>query len=98
MFPQTGKAMVQILEKLGHKVICTETPACCGQPVFNTEYWDESRAIAMPMLEALKDAEAVIIGSSSCGAMMKVFCPELSRTGMHSGLVQLPQIRSQRDL
>ncbi|MEY2467027.1 MAG: L-lactate dehydrogenase complex protein LldE [Verrucomicrobiota bacterium] len=77
MFPQTGKAMVQVLEKLGHKVICPETPACCGQPAFNTGYWDESRAIAVTMLESLKDAEAVVIGSGSCGAMMKVFYPEL---------------------
>ena len=77
MYPQVGIAMVRIFEKLGHQVDCPKTPACCGQPAFNTGYWDESRAIAIPMLEALKDAEAVVIASGSCGAMLKVFYPEL---------------------
>jgi len=37
-YPQVGVAMVRILEKLGHKVVCPEGPACCGQPAFNTGY------------------------------------------------------------
>lgn len=77
MYPKVGISMVQILEKLGHKVVCPESPACCGQPAFNTGYWDESRSVAVKMLEAFKDAEAVVIASGSCGAMMKVFYPEL---------------------
>src|SRR5258706_14758059 len=77
MYPQVGIAMVRILEKLGHKVVCPEGPACCGQPAFNSGYWDESRGIAVKMFEALKDAEVVVIASGSCGAMMKVFYPEL---------------------
>jgi len=77
MFPQVGISMVKIFERLGHKVVIPESPACCGQPAFNTGYWDESREIAIPMLDSLKDAEAVVIASGSCGAMMKVFYPEL---------------------
>ena len=77
MFPRVGISMVSIFEKLGHKVVIPKSPACCGQPAFNTGYWDESRAIAVPMLESLKDAEVVVIASGSCGAMMKVFYPEL---------------------
>lgn len=77
MFPRTGMAMVRILEKLGHKVVCAESPACCGQPAFNSGYRDESRELAVKMLEVFKDAEVVVIASGSCGAMMKVFYPEL---------------------
>jgi len=77
MYPQVGISMVRIFEKLGHQVVVPKAPACCGQPAFNTGYWDESRALAVPMLEGLKDAEVVVIASGSCGAMMKVFYPEL---------------------
>ena len=77
LFPRAGISMVQILERLGHQVVCPEEIACCGQPPFNSGYWDESRAIAAPVLEKLKDAEAVVIGSGSCGAMVKKFYPEL---------------------
>jgi L-lactate dehydrogenase complex protein LldE len=76
-YPQVGISMVRILEKLGHKVVCPDEPACCGQPAFNTGYWDESRAVAEKVLDQLKDAEVVAIASGSCGTMMKVFYPEL---------------------
>jgi L-lactate dehydrogenase complex protein LldE len=76
-YPQVGISMVRILEKLGHKVKCPETPACCGQPAFNTGYWEESRAVAEKVLDQLKNAEVVAIASGSCGAMIKVFYPEL---------------------
>jgi len=76
-FPRVGISMVRILERLGHKVDCCDKPACCGQPGFNTGYWDESQAVAALAIEQLKDAEVVVIPSGSCGAMMKVFYPEL---------------------
>src|SRR5436190_18582886 len=77
MFPRVGISIVQIFEKLGHKVECPEDLTCCGQPPFNSGYWDEARAVATPVLEKLKSAEAVVIASGSCGAMLKVFYPEL---------------------
>ena len=77
LFPRAGISMVQILERLGHRVQCPEAIACCGQPPFNSGYWPEARTIAVRVLDALKDAEAVVIGSGSCGAMVKKFYPEL---------------------
>jgi L-lactate dehydrogenase complex protein LldE len=77
LFPRAGISMVEILERLGHTVVCPEKIACCGQPPFNSGYWDEARTIAAPVLEQLKDAEAIVIGSGSCGAMVKKFYPEL---------------------
>jgi L-lactate dehydrogenase complex protein LldE len=77
LFPRAGISMVEILERLGHTVVCPEEIACCGQPPFNSGYWDEARTIAAPVLERLKHAEAVVIGSGSCGAMLKVFYPQL---------------------
>ncbi len=77
MYPQVGISMVNIFEKLGHQVIVPEGPACCGQPAFNSGYWDQSRGIAAQMLESLKGAEVVVIASGSCGAMIKIFYAEL---------------------
>jgi len=77
LFPRAGISMVEILERLGHTVVCPEKIACCGQPPFNSGYWDEARTIAAPVLEQLKTAEAIVIGSGSCGAMVKKFYPEL---------------------
>lgn len=75
--PRAAMAMVRVIEKLGHSVECPEKIACCGQPAFNSGYWDEARLVAGPVLDHLQDAEIVVIGSGSCGAMLKVFYPEL---------------------
>jgi L-lactate dehydrogenase complex protein LldE len=88
LFPRAGISMVEILERLGHTVVCPEEIACCGQPPFNSGYWAEARAIAAPVLEKLADAEAVVIGSGSCGAMMKKFYPELFKDTPQAGLAQ----------
>ena len=77
LFPRAGISMVQILERLGHTVLCPPEISCCGQPPFNSGYWDAARPVAAKVLEQLRDAEAVVIGSGSCGAMVKKFYPEL---------------------
>jgi L-lactate dehydrogenase complex protein LldE len=77
MFPRVGISMVQILEKLGHKIEYPEELTCCGQPAFNSGYWPEAREVALPVLRRLQNAEAVVIASGSCGAMLKVFYPQL---------------------
>ncbi len=78
LYPKVGISMVQILERLGHTVVCPEEiPACCGQPAFNSGYWEDARKMAAPVLEVLKDAEAIVVPSGSCGAMLKVFYTQL---------------------
>src|SRR5882724_11861893 len=84
MFPRVGISMVKILEQLGHTVEVPEELACCGQPAFNSGYWPEARAVATPVLERLKNADAVVIASGSCGAMLKVFYSELFAKTEHA--------------
>lgn len=77
IYPKVGMAMVQILEKLGHTIEFPEELACCGQPPFNSGYWPEARRMARPVLKRLENAGAIVIGSGSCGAMLKSFYPQL---------------------
>jgi L-lactate dehydrogenase complex protein LldE len=86
LYPRVGISIVQILERLGHKIICPEKIVCCGQPPFNSGYWDEARAVAVKVLEQLKNAEVIVIGSGSCGAMLKVFYPQLFKNTPQSEL------------
>lgn len=88
LFPRAGISMVEILERLGHQVVCPEEIACCGQPPFNSGYWEEARTIALPVLNILQDAEAIVIGSGSCGAMLKKFYPELFAGTPHETLAK----------
>jgi L-lactate dehydrogenase complex protein LldE len=76
-FPRVGISIVEILERLGHEIDFHEEQTCCGQPAFNSGYWEETRKVARPVLKHFADAEVVVIPSGSCGAMLKVFYPEL---------------------
>ena len=76
-YPQVGMSIVRVLERLGHTVDYPEAQTCCGQPAFNSGYWDEARAVAERQMRVFRDAETVVIASGSCGAMVKVFYPEL---------------------
>jgi L-lactate dehydrogenase complex protein LldE len=77
MFPNVGISMVRILERLGHRVVCPESVACCGQPAFNSGYWNEARPVAARVVDQLREAEAVVIASGSCAAMLSRFYREL---------------------
>ena len=76
-YPEAGISMVRVFERLGHQVDYREDVVCCGQPAFNSGYWDEARPVAQRTLDLLGDAEVVVSASGSCGAMIKVFNPEL---------------------
>jgi L-lactate dehydrogenase complex protein LldE len=76
-YPQVGISMVRILERLGHTVEVPVDLTCCGQPGFNSGCWLEARPVAVKVLQRLRDAEVVVIASGSCGAMLKVFYPQL---------------------
>jgi L-lactate dehydrogenase complex protein LldE len=76
-YPRVGISIVQILERLGHAIDYPGELACCGQPAFNSGYWNETRPMAERVLRRLKNAEAVVIASGSCGAMLKKFYPDL---------------------
>jgi len=74
MFPRVGISIVEIFEKLGHVVEYAEELTCCGQPAFNSGYWPEAREVALPVLRRLRNAEAVVIASGSCGLHVEILC------------------------
>jgi L-lactate dehydrogenase complex protein LldE len=77
LYPRAAISMVKILERLGHKIDYPEELNCCGQPAFNSGFWDEAREVSRKVLHRLKNSEVVVVASGSCGAMLKVFYPEL---------------------
>ena len=73
--PQVGMATVEVLERAGCSVTFDEQQTCCGQPAFNTGYRNEARKFAKRFIEIFEnsDAEAIVIPSGSCAAMVKHF-------------------------
>ena len=75
LFPETGKAVVQVLERLGHTVEFPAGQTCCGQMHWNTGYQAEALPLVERFVEQFEHSEAVVIPSSSCVAMMRDHYP-----------------------
>lgn len=78
MFPDTGKAVVQVLERLGHQVSFPEAQTCCGQMHNNAGYRREAAVLMRRFVEVFGEAEAVVVPSTSCTAMVREQYPLLA--------------------
>lgn len=76
-FPNVGISAVRILERLGHQLEFNSSSTCCGQPAFNSGYWDEAREVASRFLESFAEAEAIVSPSGSCTTMVRTFYADL---------------------
>jgi L-lactate dehydrogenase complex protein LldE len=86
LFPETGKAVVTVLERLGHQVEFREAQTCCGQMHFNTGYPAEALTLMRRMLEVFRGSGLICVPSASCVAMMRDHYPKLANA---SGEAQL---------
>lgn len=73
IFPQTGRAMVQVLERLGHRVEFPQAQTCCGQMHFNTGYQREAIPLVRHFVETFARYEAIVAPSASCVGMVREF-------------------------
>src|SRR5271154_4380764 len=78
LFPETGKAVVRVLERLGHTVEFPAGQTCCGQMHWNTGYQAEAMPLLSRFVEQFRGAEAVVVPSSSCVAMMRDHYPKMA--------------------
>ena len=77
LFPETGRAVVRLLERLGVEVEFNPGQTCCGQMHANTGFRGEAFSQAKRLVRLYRDAETVVIPSSSCVAMMRDQYPGL---------------------
>ncbi len=77
LFPETGRAVVRLLERLGVEVQFRPAQTCCGQMHANTGFRGEAFSQAKRFVKLYADAEAVVIPSSSCVAMIRDQYPGL---------------------
>jgi L-lactate dehydrogenase complex protein LldE len=88
LFPATGQAVTQVLERLGHRVEFPAGQACCGQMHFNTGY----RRAALPMVRGFARTfagyDAIVTPSASCAAMVREYHPVVAAESGDPGLAR----------
>lgn len=68
-----GKAVVEVLERIGCDIDFPEDQICCGQPAYNSGYIKESKNAMKKMITAFEHAEYVVSPSGSCAYMLKEY-------------------------
>jgi L-lactate dehydrogenase complex protein LldE len=83
LFPETGKATVTVLERLGHQVEFPAGQSCCGQMHFNTGYRREAVPMVRGFTRAFSGYDAVVTPSASCASMVKEYHSVLATQTAH---------------
>jgi L-lactate dehydrogenase complex protein LldE len=78
LFPETGKAVVTLLERLGCEVDVPLEQTCCGQMHFNSGYAEDGLALARRFERVFDGYDAVVSPSASCTGMVRDHCPALT--------------------
>lgn len=71
LYPETGWAVVDLLEHLGIEVDFPMAQTCCGQPGFNAGHRPEAKQVAIQFLKAFASAEVIVAPSGSCVAIVR---------------------------
>ena len=77
LFPATGRAVVELLERLGHEVEFPLAQTCCGQMHGNSGYADQAAPLLERFARLFADAEVIVSPSASCVAFVREHRPEL---------------------
>lgn len=71
MFPETGKAVVALLRRLGVDVEFPAGQTCCAQPMVNTGYLDEAIPVVRTFVDAFAGYDAIVTPSGSCAGAVR---------------------------
>jgi len=78
LFPDTGRAVVRLLERLGHEVEFPLEQTCCGQMHANSGYQLEAVPLLRRFVRTFGEEEVIVTPSGSCAAMVREQYPRLA--------------------
>ena len=71
LYPQVGKATLEILEKLNVEVVYPSGQTCCGQPMANSGFEYESHGACNNFVDNFKEFDYIVTPSGSCAYHVK---------------------------
>ncbi|MFH1005322.1 MAG: (Fe-S)-binding protein [Bacteroidota bacterium] len=90
LYPQTGFNMIKILEQVGCGVNYNPEQTCCGQPAFNSGYWEEAREVGEKFIKEFQNDRYIVSPSASCTGYVKNYFPEMfHNSALHNEFKQL---------
>lgn len=87
LFPDTGRAVVTLLRRLGVEVEFPAAQTCCAQPMVNTGYLDEAVPVVRTFVDAFAGYDAIVTPSGSCAGSARHQHALVARRSGDEGLV-----------
>jgi L-lactate dehydrogenase complex protein LldE len=88
LFPDAGRAVVEVLERQGVEISFPLEQTCCGQMHYNTGYRAEALPLMRRFVDIFSDAEVVVSPSASCVGMVRDIYPFAARQAGDEGLAR----------
>ncbi|WKX68672.1 (Fe-S)-binding protein [Streptomyces sp. XD-27] len=85
LYPETGRAVVTLLERLGVEVDFPAAQTCCGQPQFNTGYRHLTEPLVRRYAAAFDGYDHIVTPSGSCAAMVRDAYPRIGAKAAAEG-------------
>jgi L-lactate dehydrogenase complex protein LldE len=90
-YPDTARAVVRLLERLGCTVEFPLDAICCGQMHFNTGYPGHAGPMARALARAFDGYQAVVAPSGSCVGMIREIHPKLGEETLRGRVFELSE-------
>ncbi|MET7519946.1 (Fe-S)-binding protein [Streptomyces sp. NPDC005480] len=85
LYPDTGRAVVKLLTRLGVDIDFPMGQTCCGQAHYNTGYRHEAEPLARKFSDVFGEYDAIVTPSGSCGAMVRELYPRMGERARAEG-------------
>lgn len=73
-YPDTNRATINVLEKVGYTAEIPEDQGCCGAVHLHNGEHEIAKNLARKNIDAFEDHKVVISNAAGCGASMKEYC------------------------
>lgn len=77
IYPDVGMNMVKVLQKLECEVHYNTNQTCCGQPAFNSGFWDEATEVGKKFISDFNNNRYIVCPSASCVGMVRNYYNQL---------------------
>ena len=84
--PEVGRAVVTLLERLGHEVVFPAGQTCCGQMHVNTGYRREALPLVRHHVDVFEPYDVIVTPSGSCAGSVRHQHGMVARAGGDEGL------------
>ena len=88
LFPDVGRAVVTLLERLGHEVAFPRAQTCCGQAHTNTGYGQMALPLVRNFVATFEPYDLVVAPSGSCVGSVRHQHATIARTAGDEGLAR----------